>query len=1563
MSNQESIARQIDAYLHGLLSPDESAQVEQCCRDHKDWARALERGRRRLGLLQAMPPTEAAPGLVQSTLQHVQEGGRSVLVFRRRYAIVSLTVLAASVLILVGLQVLTARMKPGTLDLVLLGQRELLAATSATLRVRLVDRGSNVALAGIPVVVSLRGVDGEAQELARFTTDEHGAGSPRLDLPDWNPGSYQLEVRAATPDRPESISRTITLRRSAQLLLTSDRPVYQPGQKILLRSLVLRRPDLRPLSGRPAVFTLIDPRGNVLFRHEQPTSAYGIASAECELAQEIQEGAFTVKCAIEGTESKLPVEVRRYALPKFKLDLKADRPYYAPGGKIGVDVAADYFFGKPVAGGRLEYEVVTRTGQKIATGKGSLDAVGKTRLQVALPPVLAGTESDQGDARVIVTARVTDAAGQKFTAATETLVTSQPVRIQALVEGGRLVAEVPNRVFLLVHRADGTPLPRVRVQVATDGVDSTVQTDADGAATVQITPVGSAMRCTFRAVDANNHVLALREQNLLVGTSQADFLVRLDRASYQAGQTLRLTALGGGSEPVFVDLLRDGQAVLSEVIDLRDGQGEVQVDLPTELFGTLQLLAYRFDPTTGLPHRKSQVFHVDPPTRLRVKATLDQPEYRPGKQATLRLNLEDDQGRPTPGAISLVGVDEAVYSVLKQKPGMESTFYTLEQQLLQPVYALYSWQPGSDAGQRDLALFAATARTYDVQASRTVPTTVALPIDETGPTTLAARSLPVEQQRIEELKRSRTQLLKRGWLMLALTAILVGYVALWLWIPAEDLLKMHAIGFVACFFIGGLGFVFLGTRVDSRFGAVGSFIGSKAAPNAAAPDILIREGGGEVVYSPSGETQKAAPLRVRRHFPETLVWKPELITDDQGRLAPVQVPLADSITTWRLNASAVAADGRLGATQFPLRVFQPFFVDLDLPAVLTRNDEVGIPAVVYNYLDRPQSVTLTLTEAPWFRLDGPAKQTINLAPGEVRSTRFTVKVSQVGRHTLTVTAQANGVGDAIERTVEVEPDGKRMEFAYSGGLARPVEHTLQVPAEAIPGSVKTLVKIHPTNFSQVVEGLDSIFRLPSGCFEQTSSTTYPNVLALAYLRKHNLNLPAVEARARQYIHLGYQRLVGFEVSGGGFDWYGQAPASVSLTAYGLQQFTDMARVHDVDPRLIERTRRWLLQQRQADGSWAVEMRGAHLAGATASSDARLAITSYVAAAVFSGEQSQPEARATLTWLLRHPPAEITNPNTLALVCHALLAIQPDLPELPAYLDRLAELSQPLPDDRFRQWPQASRSRTLFYAFGPSAAIETTALAVLALHQGKRHPNIVRAALAWLVTQKDSHGTWYSTQATVQALRALLAGSTPSTQQKERRLTLALGKHREEVVLPADQWEVVKYLDLSRHLQPGENRLSLHETSDTGASYQVAFRYHVPESKIPEKPQPLDIQVEYDRTELAVGGVVKVKARVVNQLESVAPMVMLDLPIPPGFAVERQDFDGMLAARLLDRYQIQPRQVLVYLRGLAPEATLELEYTLRATMPVRVTAPAARVYEYYDPSRQRNTRPVPFVVRP
>src|SRR5438309_8780203 len=175
--------------------------------------------------------------------------------------------------------------------------------------------------------------------------------------------------------------------------------------------------------------------------------------------------------------------------------------------------------------------------------------------------------------------------------------------------------------------------------------------------------------------------------------------------------------------------------------------------------------------------------------------------------------------------------------------------------------------------------------------------------------------------------------------------------------------------------------------------------------------------------------------------------------------------------------------------------------------------------------------------------------------------------------------------DILVREIEVMPDGREQNLVFNGRLENSVQHDVNFPPSSIPDASKIFVRLYPGPLSQVIEGMDDILRMPGGCFEQTSSSTYPHVLALDYMKRMKKATPEVHAKAEGYIANGYQRLLTFEVPGGGFSWFGSAPANKILTAYGLMEFSDMSKVYDVDAKVIQRTQQWLAAQQQADGSW------------------------------------------------------------------------------------------------------------------------------------------------------------------------------------------------------------------------------------------------------------------------------------------------------------------------------------------------------------------------------------------
>lgn len=1096
----------LDDYLHDLLEPDDMDHVERHCAACPDCKAALQAARTRLTALQTVPASEASEELIQTTLHRIEQHDVRRSKVRRWWGWSFGGTLAASIAIIASFHIYYANLRPTSFDIRLLGQTQFLPGASTALRVRLYGVSQAQPLEGVPVTVELRDRrSGRVEQLASFTTNAQGTGEPRLRMPDWDDGSYELRVIAKPSGTTEELSQMVTLKRSWKLMLSSDKPVYQPGQDILIRSLALRKPDLKPIADHEVVFSITDPKGNVIFKEQKRTSKFGISSTRCPLAAEVLEGPYTLACKVGDTESKRTVEVKKYVLPKFRVAVELDQPFYQPGDIVKGTVQADYFFGQPVAEGQVQVELDNEAGgntEQVAR----TDVTGKASFRLLLPRFLVGRSQDSGNARCNLTVIVTDRAGQKQSRTVSCVVTTKPLRIEVFAEGGSLIRGVDNRIYLFASYADGRP---AKARLAVSGLEQELETNELGVASFPLRTGSDFVSLTVKATDAQGRTVQQHFQ-LNSGQANLDFLIRTDRAVYNAGDTVRLTALGGGPEPVFVDFLKDGQTILTETVPMTNGRGEYRFDLPAELFGTVELCAYRFG-AEGLPVRKTRALYIRQAGDVQVQAILDQKEYRPGRKASLRLTLTDKSGRPAPGAISLVAVDEAVFSVLDQAPGMEKIFYLLEQEILQPIYAIYPWSP--DASPRlppqqreefEQALFVRTTAidnsggaqpSWQRQSMRSsprfaepMPATDMAPVATTRSRTVTPHSLSVssfalDSQRVRDLRETGLERVWTAWALVILTLGVAGYAALWVFVrPIWVVLVLHAVVLPILCVVPVL---MLGKNASGTFSMVSDRVAAlspRAEMEMADRDPLGRD---SVPVMPEAEPGGAdgkpgQAVRVRQDFRETLLWQPELITDDDGRAPPLDIPLADSITTWRLTASAVTTSGQLGATQESIRVFQPFFVDLNLPVALTRGDVVTVPVVVYNYLDKPQTVELELDEARWFeRLDQGGKR-IELGPREVRSVSYPIRVLKVGPHQLQVTARGSDLADAIRRDIEVVPDGRKVEQVVTDRLTGNVSRTVTIPDDCVPDSQKILVKLYPGVFSQVIEGMEGMLRMPFG---------------------------------------------------------------------------------------------------------------------------------------------------------------------------------------------------------------------------------------------------------------------------------------------------------------------------------------------------------------------------------------------------------------------------------------------------------------------------------------------------
>ncbi|HYH85659.1 MAG TPA: MG2 domain-containing protein, partial [Pyrinomonadaceae bacterium] len=548
--------------------------------------------------------------------------------------------------------------------------------------------------------------------------------------------------------------------------------------------------------------------------------------------------------------------------------------------------------------------------------------------------------------------------------------------------------------------------------------------------------------------------------------------------------------------------------------------------------------------------------------------------------------------------------------------------------------------------------------------------------------------------------------------------------------------------------------------------------------------------------------------RLRQFFPETLVWQPALETDRQGR-ASLRFKLADNITTWKMSVIASTEDGRVGTIEKEFLAFQPFFVEHDPPRILTEGDRISLPVVLRNYLERAQAVEVEMKPESWFALDGPARQRSEVPAGDAARPTFDLRaIASVKDGPQRVTATGADANDAIEKPVTVHPDGEERSLTDATVFADAGALTLNVPSDAIRGSVRSELKIYPNLTAHLLEGVEAIMSRPYGCGEQTISSTYPSVLVLDHYRRKGADLdgdlPPLVARARRYARIGYERLLGYRAPGGGFSYWGRGDADLALTAYALRFLNDASRVTEVDENVINETRDWLVKQQREDGSWP-----ARLYWSNTEDTRRTALNTAFIARVLASlphDEAKPKAPAPVaaTSVDKTPPLrralrylaarieEIDEPYLIA--SYALAAL--DAGEQDGAARGVAKLRALAREEGAGAY-WSLETNTPFYGWGLAGRVETTALAVNALNKycglriadcgiekqtgrlGDRetgrqespdqtsprppvppsprlgNPQLIDRGLLFLLRNKDRYGVWHSTQATINVLDALL----------------------------------------------------------------------------------------------------------------------------------------------------------------------------------------------------------------
>src|SRR5437016_8498413 len=151
----------------------------------------------------------------------------------------------------------------------ILGQQSYLTGGFAAVRVIVTD-SKNEAIAGAGSVRIELAV-GEQKPRALYTgrLNRRGTTEAAFRFPARVAGSQQLRYVVDTPIGSTEFTQAVRLEDKVSILLTTEKPIYQPSQTIHVRALALDRANHDAAANRKLTFEVEDPRGNKVFKKDR----------------------------------------------------------------------------------------------------------------------------------------------------------------------------------------------------------------------------------------------------------------------------------------------------------------------------------------------------------------------------------------------------------------------------------------------------------------------------------------------------------------------------------------------------------------------------------------------------------------------------------------------------------------------------------------------------------------------------------------------------------------------------------------------------------------------------------------------------------------------------------------------------------------------------------------------------------------------------------------------------------------------------------------------------------------------------------------------------------------------------------------------------------------------------------------------------------------------------------------------------------------------------------------------------------------------------------------------
>uniref|UniRef100_A0A8C7E3Y2 Anaphylatoxin-like domain-containing protein n=1 Tax=Naja naja TaxID=35670 RepID=A0A8C7E3Y2_NAJNA len=714
----------------------------------------------------------------------------------------------------------------------------------------------------------------------------------------------------------------------------------------------------------------------------------------------------------------------------------------------------------------------------------------------------------------------------------------------------------------------------------------------------------------------------------------------------------------------------------------------------------------------------------------------------------------------------------------------------------------------------------------------------------------------------------------------------------------------------------------------------------------------------------------------RSDFPESWLWLTKDLTEEpnsQGISSKtMSFYLRDSITTWVVLAvSFTPTKGICVAEPYEIRVMKVFFIDLQMPYSVVKNEQVEIRAILHNYVNEDIYVRVELLYNPAFCSASTKgqryRQQFPIKALSSRAVPFVIVPLEQGLHDVEIKASVQEAlwSDGVRKKLKVVVSnkwgyilalGERESITRDRGTQLEVIKARKLDDRVPDTEIETKIIIQGDPVAQIIENsidgskLNHLIITPSGCGEQNMIRMTAPVIATYYLdTTEQWETLGINRRteAVNQIMTGYAQQMVYKKADHSYAAFTNRASSSWLTAYVVKVFAMAAKmVAGISHEIICGGVRWLiLNRQQPDGAF--KENAPVLSGTMQVSYLRkccsIEMPKTFLMDLFSSLsppfQSLDSSIKKATNYLLKKYEKLQRPYTTALTAYALAA------------------ADQLNDDRVLMAASTGRDHWEEYN-AHTHNIEGTSYALLALLKMKKFDQtgpIVR----WLTDQNFYGETYGQTQATVMAFQALAEYEIQMPTHKDLNLDITIELPNREVPIRYR----INYENalLARTVETKLNQdFTVTASGDGKATMTILTFYNAQLQEKANVCNKFHLNVSVENIHLSkfdwgksIFGHFFLDFRYLGEVDST--MTIIDISMLTGFLPDAEDLTRLSRGvdRYISRYEVdnnmaQKVAVIIYLDKVSHSEDECLQFKILKHFEVGFIQPGSvKVYSYYN----------------